>query len=102
MQQIDRPRRLAAEFIGTAGLLATVVGSGIMGESLAARVVEHCFEELKACRYDQIRRRLGVSVDELRGAINEISRLDPRPRIDPVASDPGYITPDLVIEGIEK
>ncbi|MEZ5346393.1 MAG: MIP/aquaporin family protein [Pyrinomonadaceae bacterium] len=29
-------RRLAAEFIGTAGLLAAVVGSGIMGENLAA------------------------------------------------------------------
>lgn len=31
----DLPRRLAAEFIGTAFLLATVVGSGIMAESLA-------------------------------------------------------------------
>ncbi|MFK7793642.1 MAG: aquaporin [Devosiaceae bacterium] len=29
------PKRLAAEFIGTAFLLATVVGSGIMAESLA-------------------------------------------------------------------
>lgn len=29
------PQRLAAEFIATAGLLAAVVGSGIMGESLA-------------------------------------------------------------------
>lgn len=29
-------RKLAAEFIGTAGLLAVVVGSGIMGEKLAA------------------------------------------------------------------
>ncbi|MGE3467374.1 MAG: aquaporin, partial [Pyrinomonadaceae bacterium] len=29
------PRRLAAEFIGTAGLLAAVVGSGIMAERLA-------------------------------------------------------------------
>ncbi|MFN2412819.1 MAG: aquaporin family protein, partial [Pyrinomonadaceae bacterium] len=28
-------RKLAAEFIGTAGLLAAVVGSGIMGERLA-------------------------------------------------------------------
>lgn len=28
-------RKLAAEFIGTAGLLAVVVGSGIMGENLA-------------------------------------------------------------------
>ena len=31
----DLPRRLAAEFIGTAFLLATVVGSGIMAERLS-------------------------------------------------------------------
>ena len=36
MHQFDLSRRLAAEAIGTAGLLAVVVGSGIMGESLAA------------------------------------------------------------------
>ncbi len=35
MRQFDLPRRLAAEAIGTAGLLAVVIGSGIMGESLA-------------------------------------------------------------------
>ncbi len=35
MNQYCLPRRLAAEAIGTAGLLAVVVGSGIMGESLA-------------------------------------------------------------------
>jgi len=35
MNQFDLPRRLAAEAIGTAGLLAVVIGSGIMGESLA-------------------------------------------------------------------
>ncbi len=29
------PRRLAAETLGTALLLATVIGSGIMGERLA-------------------------------------------------------------------
>ena len=34
-QSFSLPRRLAAEFIGTAFLLATVVGSGIMGENLA-------------------------------------------------------------------
>ena len=28
-------QKLGAEFIGTAGLLATVIGSGIMGETLA-------------------------------------------------------------------
>lgn len=36
MNEFTLPRRLAAECIGTAILLATVVGSGIMGERLAA------------------------------------------------------------------
>jgi glycerol uptake facilitator-like aquaporin len=35
MQEIDLTRRLVAEALGTFFLLATVVGSGIMGESLA-------------------------------------------------------------------
>lgn len=54
-----------------------------MSDSVAARVITSCFEELKACKYDQIRRKLGVTVDELRSAIAEISKLDPRPRMDP-------------------
>jgi glycerol uptake facilitator-like aquaporin len=36
MASIDIPRRLAGEFLGTALLLAVVIGSGIMGERLAA------------------------------------------------------------------
>ncbi len=72
-----------------------------LGDTLAVRVVEECFEELKACKYDQIRRRLGTTTEELREAINEISKLDPRPRTDPTVKDPGYITPDLVVEEID-
>ncbi len=72
-----------------------------LGDTLAARVVSTSFEELKSCRYDAIRRKLSVSTDELRGAIGEVAKLDPRPRIDPVVSDPGYITPDLVIDEVD-
>jgi RNA polymerase sigma-54 factor len=72
------------------------------GDTLAAKVVEHCFEELKSCKYDQIRRRLGVTTDDLREAIGEISKLDPRPRTDPIAADPGYITPDLIIDEVDS
>ncbi len=72
-----------------------------LGDTLAARVVSICFEELKACKYDAIRRKLSVSTDELREAVGEIAKLDPRPRIDPVAGDPGYITPDLVIDEVD-
>ena len=35
MKNVSRNRKVTAEFIGTALLVATVVGSGIMGESLA-------------------------------------------------------------------
>jgi glycerol uptake facilitator-like aquaporin len=38
MQTFDLPRRLAAEALGTALLVATVVGSGIMAESLTKDV----------------------------------------------------------------
>jgi glycerol uptake facilitator-like aquaporin len=36
LQSFDLPRRLAAEALGTALLLAVVIGSGIMGENLAS------------------------------------------------------------------
>ncbi|MEM9332103.1 MAG: MIP/aquaporin family protein [Pseudomonadota bacterium] len=35
MENVSKEKRLSAEFVGTALLLATVVGSGIMGEALA-------------------------------------------------------------------
>src|SRR6201996_6202346 len=35
VHQVDMMRRLAAEFLGTATLLAVVIGSGVMGERLA-------------------------------------------------------------------
>jgi len=71
------------------------------GDSLAAKVVLEAFDDLKACKYDRIRRKFGVSVEDLRHAINEISKLDPRPRTDEAALDPGYITPDLIVEEVD-
>ena len=35
MENFDTPRKIAAEFFGTAFLLAAVIGSGIMGEKLS-------------------------------------------------------------------
>jgi glycerol uptake facilitator-like aquaporin len=38
MPEFDLPRRLVAELLGTALLVATVVGSGIMAEALTRDV----------------------------------------------------------------
>ena len=99
VQSLDPPGIAARSLEESLLIQLTRRGSG---ESLAVKVVESCFEELKACRYDQIRRRLGVTTDELREAIAEVSKLDPRPRTDPVVADPGYITPDLVIDEVDS
>jgi RNA polymerase sigma-54 factor len=72
-----------------------------LGGSLAARVVTEAFDDLKACKHDQIRRKLSVTMDELREAINIISKLNPRPRTDPTMPDPAYITPDLIVEDVD-
>jgi RNA polymerase sigma-54 factor len=72
-----------------------------MADSLAARVVAEAFDDLKACKHDQIRRKLGVTTDDLREAINIVSKLNPKPRTDPTQPDPAYITPDLIVEEID-
>jgi RNA polymerase sigma-54 factor len=98
VQSLDPPG-IAARTIEEC-LLLQLARKGL-SDSLAAKVVSTSFEDLKSCKYDAIRRRLSVSTEELRQAIGEIAKLDPRPRIDPVAGDPGYITPDLVVDEID-
>jgi RNA polymerase sigma-54 factor len=72
-----------------------------LGDSLAARVVETSLDDFMSRKFDAIRRRLSISADDLRDAKDEIARLDPKPRTDPTAGDPGYITPDLVIDEVD-
>lgn len=72
-----------------------------LGDSLAARLVSECFAELAAKKTDQARRKLGVSLEDLRAAIVEIRRLDLKPRTDPAQDDAGYIMPDLLVEDVD-
>ncbi|MFH1689620.1 MAG: RNA polymerase factor sigma-54 [Candidatus Eisenbacteria bacterium] len=98
LQALD-PAGIAARTIEEC-LLLQLQRKGL-GDTLAAKVVSTSFEELKSCKYDAIRRKLSVTTEDLREAIGEIAKLDPRPRIDPIIGDPGYITPDLVIEEVD-
>jgi RNA polymerase sigma-54 factor len=98
VQSLDPPG-IAARSIEEC-LLLQLKRKGLSG-TLAAKVVSTSFGELKSCKYDAIRRRLSVTTEELREAIAEIAKLDPRPRIDPVVGDPGYITPDLIVDEID-
>jgi hypothetical protein len=64
----DLPRRVAAEALGTALLLAVVVGSGIMGERLAAGNAamparQHARDRRRAVRADRSARRSGAHLN---------------------------------------
>lgn len=46
---------------------------------LAIQILERCMDEFSKKHYDKITRKLDVNDDELREAVNEILKLDPKP-----------------------
>lgn len=67
--------------------------------ALAIKVLERCMDEFSKKHYDKIERRLDVDSDELREAINEILKLDPKPgnSYSDNQKSTQHIIPDFVI-----
>lgn len=67
--------------------------------ALAIQVLERCMDEFSKKHYDKIERRLDVDSDELREAINEILKLDPKPGNSYSDSQKStqHIIPDFII-----
>lgn len=67
----------------------------------ATRILSHCFAEFTKKHYDRIRQRLSLTGDELKAAVEEILRLNPRPGGN---ADDSYIEraqqvmPDFILE----
>ena len=72
--------------------------------SLASTIIEECFEEFTKKHYTKITARLGISEDELKGAIEEIVHLNPRPggQIDDSYTEQAQqIVPDFIVELVD-
>lgn len=68
---------------------------------LAIKILEGHFEELKALRYPQIAKELGVSTDEVQAAVRSLSSLSPHPGLLINDVPVPYIAPDLeVVEDV--
>lgn len=70
----------------------------------ASAILENCFEEFSKKHYDKITRKLSLSDSEIKDAVNEILRLNPKPGS--TVSDSGQksmlqISPDFAVENIE-
>lgn len=68
-----------------------------LGETLAARIVEHHLDKLEKRKYDLIAKQEQVAVDEVYKAINAIQALEPRPGRQFFDETVRYIVPDIYV-----
>ncbi len=71
---------------------------------LAYKIIDQYFEEFSKRHYDKITSKLGISESDLKTAIEEILKLNPKPGglfSDPFARTAQTITPDFILEHSE-
>lgn len=70
----------------------------------AHEILKHHFEEFSRRHYEKIISRMNISEDDLKGAIDEIIRLNPKPGgsySDPQNKTAEHIVPDFILENDE-
>jgi len=68
---------------------------------LAEKIIRHHFDEFTKKHYDKIKARMGIGEDELKEAIDEILKLNPKPGSafsDPLNKSTLIIVPDFILE----
>ncbi len=71
---------------------------------LARKIIKLHFEEFTRKHYDKIKNRLNISDEELKAAIDEILKLNPKPGSsysDPLTKTYHHIVPDFILENNE-
>ena len=69
--------------------------------SLEYRIVSEHMDDLGKRRFPEIARRIGISVEEVQKAADNIARLNPRPGQLFAAAPQNYVLPDEIVEKID-
>src|SRR5256886_2826334 len=69
--------------------------------SLEYKIVSEHMEDLGKRRFPEIARRMGISVEDVQKAADNIARLNPRPGQVFAAAPQNYVLPDLVVEKVD-
>ena len=69
-----------------------------LSDSLAARIVSTCLEDLESKKYDMIAHKLRSSIDEVGNAAHVIISLEPRPSRGYQQDDIRFVVPDVIVE----
>lgn len=106
LERVDRVlyvvQHLEAGGIGARNIReALILQLEVMGyapESVEYRMLAECYELLTKRQYAQITRMLDTTEERVREAVEEISRLEPKPCRKYGSTNPGYVRPDFAIE----
>lgn len=71
--------------------------SGGRGDSYAYKIVDSYMGHLEKKRFYYIAKRLGIGIEKVREAVNEITRLEPKPGRSFNAERPVQVIPDLLL-----
>src|SRR6266540_4519886 len=69
--------------------------------SLEYKIVSEHMEDLGRRRFPEIARRMGISVEEVQKAADNIGRLNPRPGQVFAAAPQNYVLPDVTVEKVD-
>jgi RNA polymerase sigma-54 factor len=69
--------------------------------SLEYGIVSDYMEDLGRRRFPEIARRMGIGVEEVQRAANQIARLNPRPGQVFAAAPQNYVLPDVTVEKVD-
>src|SRR5216110_2756746 len=69
--------------------------------SLEYKIVSEHMEDLGKRRFPEIARRMGISVEEVQKAADNIARLNPRPGQVFAAAQQNYVLPDVMVEKVD-
>src|SRR6266568_2737647 len=69
--------------------------------SLEYKIVSEHMEDLGRRRFPEIARRMGISVEDVQNAADNIGRLNPRPGQVFAAAPQNYVLPDVIVEKVD-
>lgn len=67
----------------------------------AVRVLEEYFSDFTMRHYEEIAKRLHITLEELKEALDVIQRLDPKPGEGEFTPQENYIVPDFIVQNVE-
>ncbi|MEE9170736.1 MAG: RNA polymerase factor sigma-54, partial [bacterium] len=71
------------------------------GNDLAKEILMDHFEDFKNKRFEKVSKKLEVSLEELKEALAEIGKLNPKPGEGYISQDQNYVTPDVIVERVD-